>query len=324
MKMAKRYCPVCGAEQPEGGGRKCVYCNSRIEEGAKVSWGWVEAILGFTASILLLFLFQNLLYLIGLSIMIFTSPFSLLRLQLTLNILTMRYELDVNLTTPPELLSFVTLGELALLIVPLLYLKLRKIPLRELGFNFKDRRATIIDLAVGCLAGVGMMITANILSTITSIALLAVLQALYGPIYGVLLLLLAEEFISEVNAPFVATSLAQLILLVASVTLLVAPCEEIATRGFLQQGLEKSWGRWKGLAAAAVIFSVLHVIFYPQGSSSMGLPGVGIVSVLLALPTYIILSLILGALLQARDYRIVTTIAAHASYMAILVIMLSV
>jgi len=293
-------------------------------DGARVSWGWIEATVGFTASIILLFLFQSVMYLLGLALMLAISPLSLLRLQSTFDIFTMTYKFELVLViVTPEILSFVTLGELALLIIPVLILKLKKASLRELGFPSTNKRNTVMDVIIGCLAGIGMMVTANITSIVTTLALLAVLQAFYGPLLGPLLILLAEEFISEINAPFGATNPAQLFLLIASVTLLVAPCEEIATRGFLQQGLEKSWGRWKGLVATAIIFSILHVILYPQNASTIGLPEVGLISVLLALPTYIILSLILGALLQAREYRIITTIAAHASYMAILVIMLS-
>ncbi len=321
--MKKHFCPVCGTEQPEGKGKKCVYCGGRIGNGTNVSWGWIEATIGFTASIILLFIFQSMMYFLGLTIMLAINPLSLLRLQFTFNIFTMTYETKLELVSTPEILSFVTLGELALLIIPVLILKLKKVSLRELGFPFTDRRTTVMDVTIGCLAGVGMIVAANIISITTTLLLLAVLQTIYGPFFGSMLIFLSEEFISGINAPFVATNYVQLILLITSVTLLVAPCEEIATRGFLQQGLEKSWGRWKGLIAAAVIFSILHVILYPQSASATGLPGIGLISILLALPTYITLSLILGALFQAREYRIITTIAAHASYMTILVIMLS-
>jgi membrane protease YdiL (CAAX protease family) len=114
----------------------------------------------------------------------------------------------------------------------------------------------------------------------------------------------------------------QYILLVMSMFLIVAPCEEISTRAFLQQGLENSWGRWSGLIVTAIIFSALHIILYPMSASAAGFPGyVGSISAILAIPSYLALSLTLGILFQIRKYRIITTITAHALYMIILVSM---
>jgi len=310
-------------EQPNGNRGNCHNGDVKARGGATVPWGWAAAILGFTASIFLLFVFQNVLFMVGFFIIGLTNPFSLLKIQWSFSLQKMTYEPSLTLGVTPELLAFSTIGELALIIIPVLYLKIKEIPLRELGFKFKDRRTTMIDILIGALAGIGMMWTANVTSTLTTLTLQAILQLLYGPFYGIVSLLLAEEVISRINAPFSAANPAQLAILLLSVTLLVAPCEEVSTRGFLQQGLESSWGKWKGLLAAALIFSLLHVIFYPQSASTIGYPNIGIISILLALPSYIILSITLGALLQIREYRIITTIAAHATYMTLLVILLS-
>lgn len=290
-----------------------------------VTWGWFEALLIYALSILLLFILQEVLFVAGLSMIMSTNPFLLLRVGLSFNVLYGGYEVRLMLVTPPELLFFVTLGELSLLATPILYLKLRGIPYSELGLKTGGKTTALTDVAVGCLTGVGMAIAGTIITTITLLALLVALQAIYGAVLGTLLLWLTREFLSEITIPFMATNPAQLFLLLASVTLIVAPCEEVATRGFLQRGLEKSWGRWRGLVAAALIFSLLHVALYPQrAAASMGLPEIGLIGIALALPTYMVLSLTLGAIFQARDYRLLTTIAAHAAYMIILVIILSI
>ncbi|MEM1723501.1 MAG: CPBP family intramembrane glutamic endopeptidase [Candidatus Jordarchaeales archaeon] len=296
---------------------------SREADGG-VTWGWFEALLVYALSILLLFLFQEILFIVGLSMIMSMNPFLLLRVGLSFNILYGGYEVKLMIVTPPELLFFVTLGELSLLATPLLYLKLRGIPYSELGLRTGGKRVALTDIAVGCLTGMGMTIAGTITTIMTSLVLLPVLQVLYGTVLGALLLWLTEEFLSEITLPFMAANPAQLLLLLASVTLLVAPCEEVATRGFLQRGLEKSWGRWRGLVAAALIFSLIHVVLYPQrAATSTGLLEIGIIGIILALPTYIVLSLTLGAIFQARDYRLLTTIAAHATYMIILVTILS-
>lgn len=45
---------------------------------------------------------------------------------------------------------------------------------------------------------------------------------------------------------------------------LVGPCEELAFRGFVQKGLENSFGKMKGLLVAAVLFGLLHGLNTPR------------------------------------------------------------
>lgn len=50
----------------------------------------------------------------------------------------------------------------------------------------------------------------------------------------------------------------QLVAMVALSLILVGPCEESAFRGFVQRGLENSFGKMKGLLFASALFGLLH------------------------------------------------------------------
>lgn len=50
----------------------------------------------------------------------------------------------------------------------------------------------------------------------------------------------------------------QLIVVIVFHLVLVGPCEELAFRGFVQRGLENSFGKMKGLLVASVLFGLLH------------------------------------------------------------------
>lgn len=60
----------------------------------------------------------------------------------------------------------------------------------------------------------------------------------------------------EILAPRDVVSLATWILLSF---LVIAPCEEIFSRGFVQKGLENSLGKNWGLIFASILFGVLHI-----------------------------------------------------------------
>ncbi len=50
----------------------------------------------------------------------------------------------------------------------------------------------------------------------------------------------------------------QLIAMIFLSLVLVAPCEELAFRGFIQKGFENSFGKTKGLLIASVLWGLLH------------------------------------------------------------------
>jgi len=312
-----RFCRKCQVKYKSTDFEFCRYCGMKLEdehnehvpldeaETSKkmkhktlASWGWIPAILGYAASFILLYIFQNLLGIVGLVLGLPTWIIPVLGSFLPV--------------FSPEFLVFVTLGSYGLLVVPFLYLKIRGLSIKEFGFDFEDKKEVRNDIMVGVLGGSMMMGISMFVSSLTN----SLSYRLYSPfdIY------LSEQFSTTGNAPFMAMYPYQYILLALSMFLIVAPCEEISTRGFLQQGLQNSWGRWIGLIVTAIIFSALHIILYPQNAAGMGFPSyIGSISAILAIPSYLALSLTLGTLLQIRKYRIITTITAHAVYMTILV-----
>lgn len=271
--------------------------SKKMRHKTLASWKWITAILVYAASFILLFIFQNVLGIVGLFLGLPTWIIPVLNSFLIIY--------------SPEFLVFITLGSYGLLLGPFLYLKFKGLSIKELGFDFSDKKEVQNDIMVGVLGGSIMMgISILVSSLINSLS-----YSLYSPfdVY------LSEQFSTIGNAPFMAMYPYQYILLVLSMFLIVAPCEEISTRGFLQQGLENSWGRWIGLIVTAIIFSALHLILYPQNAEGMGFPSyIGSISAILAIPSYMALSLTLGFVLQIRKYRIITTITAHAIYMTIL------
>lgn len=333
------FCPRCQVKYKSTSFEFCRYCGGKLEDypNGKVasyegkpskrseqrtyaSWGWVAAIVVYTASILLLFLLQNLLSYIG--SYIYSDALNVLLIFRDLPASILSYMVPAYRVLPvlgstiyvagPEFLVFITLAELGLLVGPLLLLKYRGRSIKELGFDFEDKKEVRNDVIVGALGGSLMMIISFAVSLITSYTL----EGLYSPID----IYLSRLFSSVNDASFMSIYFYQYILLVLSMILLVAPCEEISTRAFLQQGLENGFGRWAGLIVTAIIFSALHIFLYPTNAGGLGFPPyVGSISAILAIPSYLALSFTLGILLQVRKYRIITTITAHAFYMIILV-----
>ncbi len=317
MEKKDRFCPKCRVKYKSTDFDFCTYCGGRLvdkydeyiredkgetikgmKHRTRASWGWIPAVLGYTASFILLILFQNLLSGIG-SILIPSFIIIPVFGQLVL-------------VAGPELLVFITLGQFGLIVVPLLYLKLKGSSVKELGFDFEDKKEVQKDIVVGVIGGSLMMGISVFVSWVTSNTL--------GSLYSPFDIYLSEYFSSINNASFMAIYPYQYILLILSMFLVVAPCEEISTRGFLQQGLENSFGKWSGLIITAIIFSALHIILYPNSASAvLGFSYIGSIAAILAIPSYLALSLTLGVLLQYRKYRIITTITTHAVYMAILV-----
>ncbi|MGQ9721712.1 MAG: CPBP family intramembrane glutamic endopeptidase [Candidatus Jordarchaeum sp.] len=316
MEKKNKFCPKCRVKYKADDSEFCMYCGGKLvdenseyirkdkmgtqemEHRTRASWGWIPAVLGYTASFFLLILLQNLLSGIG--------PI------LVPSFMIIPFFDQIILVASPELLVFITLGQFGLIVVPFLYIKIKGLSVKELGFDFEDKTEVQKDIFVGAIGGSLMIGISMFISWVTSNTL--------GQLYSSIDIFLAGQFSLVNNASFMSIYLYQYILLVLSMFLVIAPSEEISTRGFLQQGLENSFGRWAGLFITAIIFSALHIILYPQSAAGIGLPGyVGSIAAILAIPSYLALSLTLGILLQIRKYRIITTITTHAVYMTILV-----
>jgi membrane protease YdiL (CAAX protease family) len=92
----------------------------------------------------------------------------------------------------------------------------------------------------------------------------------------------------------------QLILLIGLSIFLVGPAEELAFRGFIQRGLENSFGKMTGLLIASLMFGVLH----------------GLNSLRAIIPVTVI-SLILGYVWQKTDGNTTACAWMHGLYDAV-------
>jgi len=77
--------------------------------------------------------------------------------------------------------------------------------------------------------------------------------------------------------------------------LIIAPCEEVLFRGFIQRGLESSFEDTGGILLSAIFFGVFHL------NPWQFLPA-------------LLLGIILGYVFKKRDYRLWCPIALHAAY----------
>ena len=60
----------------------------------------------------------------------------------------------------------------------------------------------------------------------------------------------------------------QLIVYIVISLVIVGPVEELAYRGFVQQGFENSFGKVKGLLIASVFFGIPHLANYPYNAAT--------------------------------------------------------
>jgi membrane protease YdiL (CAAX protease family) len=191
-------------------------------------------------------------------------------------------ELNAQLIGSPVGTTILAISE-ALLLIPLLfYLGKHNINRIQLGVYVKDWRQGLLDTAFGIIIGLTMIPLSFFASALNGIVL--------GPQPGS----------ESIEKAFTATSPIEAILLCSSIVFVVAPVEEIIVRGFLQQGFENSFGRGRGLLLASFFFAVMHLNLW----SIFPLFSLGIV---------------VGLCYQLRHYRIISPIAAHASYMISLV-----
>ena len=98
-------------------------------------------------------------------------------------------------------------------------------------------------------------------------------------------------------------SVFELILWFILMAFVVAPCEEIYARGFVQRGFENSFGRWKGLILGGIFFGLLHVDPW-------------------RIPATATLGIVFGYVYQKRNYRLTAPIITHFLNNAFAVILL--
>lgn len=172
--------------------------------------------------------------------------------------------------TPPLLLT-VVIGELALLAPPILYVTAKRKGLTSLGLTAKG---TLKAIALGLPVG------------------LAASLAGYAASIPVELILPMPEWLIDYFRQLLPQTPVELLLMVLATFIVIGPSEEILSRGFVQQGLENSLGKRRGLLVASALFAILHLN-----------PWQGVATFFMAL--------ILGHFFQRTNYNLATPIVAH-------------
>jgi len=146
----------------------------------------------------------------------------------------------VNLRDPPYPLSLVSIpvNEIATLLLTLAFARRSRASLGQLGF----KRVSIGMLLKTFLLAIAML-------ALTATVALAQ-NAVLGPDP-------TEEAFARLIAPRTGV---QLIILVIFSMALVGPVEEVFARGYIQQGLEESFGRARGWLLASFLFGMLHAL----------------------------------------------------------------
>jgi len=165
----------------------------------------------------------------------------------------------------------------------LVYLYRKKADMSVLGITFdkgllKDFVYAVIGFVVGYpLATIAAVLTEYILG-----------PSPFGELYADLL---------------TPKSMLDLIIWLAIMGFAVAPCEEIFARGFVQQGMENSFGKTKGLIIASILFGALHMDPW-------------------RIPATATLGLVFGYIYQKRNYRLTAPIITHFLNNAFIIVLL--
>jgi membrane protease YdiL (CAAX protease family) len=153
---------------------------------------------------------------------------------LALILLGMRLEIQ-ELTFPSALIAL-PVNEGIILVITLLFVKQRGAGLKQLGLKKPSLKIILIASFTALL----LLLLAESISVIQEVIL--------GPDPDAQLLL--EAILPRDSI--------QLIAMLGMSLALVGPAEELAFRGFIQRGLENSFGKMKGLLVASVLFGLLH------------------------------------------------------------------
>ena len=146
------------------------------------------------------------------------------------------FGLDVqNLPFPSSLLS-IPVTELIILGITLFFAKRKGANLQQLGLK-KPKLNTIVIVTIGAILLIFLAGTISIIE-----------EAILGP----------DPAAQELLTALLPQNSLQLILLLSFSILLVGPAEELAFRGFIQRGLQNSFGKIVGLLVTSVLFGLLH------------------------------------------------------------------
>jgi len=193
-----------------------------------------------------------------------------LALSLALGVVLELLQILTGVTIPLILITIV--GELGFLAPPVFYAAAKGRGLRSLGFRLRGSlKAAALGLVIAFPA---WLVYLAVSIPITSI-------------------LPPPEWLVDVLQELSPQTPLELLLIVLATLMVVAPSEELLSRGFVQQGMENSLGRKRGLLISSVLFGILHLNPWQ---------GVGAFFV----------ALLFGYFFQKVGYNLVTPITAHA------------
>jgi membrane protease YdiL (CAAX protease family) len=182
-----------------------------------------------------------------------------------------------ELPFPSSLLSL-PITEGIILGVTLFFAKQKGATLNDLGLK-KPKLKTMLIVSVVAILLIFLAISISIVE-----------EAVLGP----------DPMAQELLNALLPQDTFQLLLLAGISIFLVGPAEELAFRGFIQKGLENSYGKTAGLIVASVLFGLLH----------------GLNSLRAIIPVTV-LSLVLGYIWQKTSYNTTATAWMHGLYDAL-------
>lgn len=198
-----------------------------------------------------------------------------LALSLALGIVLALTELFTGATIP--LILSTAIGELGFLTPPLFYAVATGAGLGSLGFRLK-----------GSLKAVALGLVVAFPSWLVFLVVSIPVELILPP----------PEWLIDLFLELAPRTPLELLLTVLVTLALVAPSEEILSRGFVQQGIENTFGRRRGLLVSSILFGIMHLN-----------PWQGVGAVFIAL--------IWGYCFQTTDYNLLTPITAHVVHNSI-------
>ncbi len=225
----------------------------------------------------------------------------------------------LNLIISPLFISIISLTELVFMIVPVLYVgQYLQNPTLKNRFKFlglysnKEDKFFILKEA---LLGIGCAIISVIIVNLLSL----LLEFLFGPFLSISSIIPAQIPNSDVELLGISTNIFEIILLSIIMIVVIGPSEEIAFRGFMQRGLVRSYNKKKGIWITAIIFTLIHVLTVFGDITTSPLSS--ILSFIILLIPYLLISLLLGYLFNWRNENLIAPIITHGVYNALTVIM---
>ncbi|MBO3753542.1 MAG: CPBP family intramembrane metalloprotease [Candidatus Brockarchaeota archaeon] len=171
-------------------------------------------------------------------------------------------------------LALLITGEFAMVIPVLLYMVGKKMSLRFLGLDsqsaLQEYRIALLVLPLTVLTGFSAGVIVETLIPV-------------------------PPWFEEVFKMLSPSSFVELVALSLITILVVAPCEEVLFRGFIQRGLESSFGSKWGILLSSILFGAFHLNPWQF------------------LPAFLV-GIILGYVFKKRGYRLWCPIALHAAY----------